>query len=178
MARYAEHVVLAQERPERLHRLRHAPTSLHHVRICSGRPFVPSPGVLERLDLRRRPRPVAFGEQHVVVGVRVERRIEVDEIDRPVGDVPSENVQVVAVEELVFLASSQAWAASSLPAVHEVQLRRRDARRRGQDRVGGLPWYPKQGFGDRADYSQPRSSHGASHESVSSCAMPRSPVGS
>ena len=48
-------------------------------------------------------------------------------------DVPPENVQVVAVEELVFLASSQTRAASSLSAVHETQLRRCNTRRRWRE---------------------------------------------
>jgi hypothetical protein len=40
-----------------------------------------------------------MAEQDVVAGVRVEGRIEVDEIDRLVCDVPPENVEVVAVVE-------------------------------------------------------------------------------
>ena len=48
-------------------------------------------------------------------------------------DVPPENVQVVAVEELVFSASSQTRAASSLSAVHETQLRRCNTRRRWRE---------------------------------------------
>ena len=34
---------------------------------------------------------VSLGEQHVVVGVRVERRIEIDEIDRRILNVQAEN---------------------------------------------------------------------------------------
>ena len=144
--------------------------------ICSGRPFVPSPGVLERLDLRRRLRPVAFGEQHVVVGVRVERRIEVDEIDRLVGDVPPENVQVVAVEELVGrvlrhrprvvsrAARLRGWPSRVLrlavPAVMcHAEARAQDARRRAcrhrLKMVGPSKASPTQRHNDRGQTEPP-----------------------
>jgi hypothetical protein len=83
-------------------RLRHLTSRLDRFlerRRCN---LVPAPGVLERLDLRRRPRAV-FCEQDVVVLVRLERRIEVDEIDGLVLDVPSQHVEVVAVVQEVRL---------------------------------------------------------------------------
>jgi len=50
--------------------------------------------------------PVLFGsvllcEQDVVIGIRVERWIEIDQIDRLVFDVPMKNVEVIPEVEMV-----------------------------------------------------------------------------
>ena len=61
----------------------------------------PVPGVVEGLDLRGAGvagRPL---EQDVVAGVRVERRVEVDEVDARGRDVVAQDLQVVAVVEVV-----------------------------------------------------------------------------
>jgi hypothetical protein len=42
-----------------------------------------------------------FGKEDVITGVRIERRIEVNEIDGFVGDVPPEHVEIVPVVEQV-----------------------------------------------------------------------------
>jgi hypothetical protein len=47
-------------------------------------------------------RAVFFGEEDVVVLAGVEGRVEVDEVNRLVGDVALEDFEVVAVIELVF----------------------------------------------------------------------------
>lgn len=65
---------------------------------------VPLPGVGEGLDLGRGFGAVLFVEQDVVVTVAVERRVEVDQIDGFGSDVPSKHIEVVAVEELIFLS--------------------------------------------------------------------------
>jgi hypothetical protein len=51
--------------------------------------------------LRRRSRAVALREEDVVVLVGLERRVEVDEIDALVLDVPAQDVEVVAVVQVV-----------------------------------------------------------------------------
>ena len=48
-----------------------------------------------------RPAPVFFGEQDVVIGIGVERRVQINEINRLVLDVAAENVQVVPVVEKI-----------------------------------------------------------------------------
>jgi hypothetical protein len=63
---------------------------------------VPSPRVAEGLDLGGRPRAILLGEKHVVIGFRVERRIEVRQVNGFARDMPAKHVQVVAVEQLVF----------------------------------------------------------------------------
>ena len=88
-----EHVGVAEKRPELLHRLRDAPSRFNDFLIRSRRVLVPRPGVLERLDLGSGLRAI-FRGQDVVGSVRIERRIEVDEIDRLVGDVPPEHVRL------------------------------------------------------------------------------------
>jgi hypothetical protein len=45
--------------------------------------------------------PIALGEQDVVIGVGVERGVEVDQVDRLAGDVLAQDAQVVAVVERV-----------------------------------------------------------------------------
>ena len=59
----------------------------------------PLPRVCERLDLRGRLLPGPLPKQDVVAGIRVERRVEVDEVHRLVGHVLSEDVEVIAVVE-------------------------------------------------------------------------------
>jgi hypothetical protein len=62
------------------------------VRICRR-----GWAVLESLDLGVGLRPIFFGEEDVVVGVGVERGIEVDQIDRFILDVSAEDVEVVPI---------------------------------------------------------------------------------
>jgi hypothetical protein len=57
---------------------------------------VPLPCVLEGFDLRGRWRPIVFPEQHVVILIALEGRIEVDKINRFVIDVPAQHVEVVS----------------------------------------------------------------------------------
>ena len=59
------------------------------------------PGVLERLNLGSRLFAIPGREKNVVVGVGVERRIEINEVYRLVFDVPAENIEIVPVEEQV-----------------------------------------------------------------------------
>ena len=69
------------------------------------------PSVLERLNLRVGLRAVLLGEQDVVVGVGVERRVEVDQVDRLILDVAAEDVEVVAVVENVLRDARRRQAA-------------------------------------------------------------------
>ena len=62
----------------------------------------PFPGVLEGHDLGGGAGAVLFGEEDVVVLAAIEGRVEVDEVDRFVFDVAAEDVEVVAVVELVL----------------------------------------------------------------------------
>ena len=66
------------------------------ILIGSGCALVPVPRILKRLDLRGSLSAIPLREQDVIAGVRIERRVEVDEINRLVGDVPPEHVEVVA----------------------------------------------------------------------------------
>jgi hypothetical protein len=70
-----------------------------------NRRLVPCPAILKRLDLRS-----GLGsmlpEQHIVIGTRIERRIEVDEIHRFGVDMLPEDLEVVAVVEKVRLGHS------------------------------------------------------------------------
>src|SRR5665647_1344915 len=68
-------------------------------------------GIVEGGELRRGLIPGGFLEQHVVGGVGVERRVQVDQVNTGDRDMPAENLQVVAEIELV------------LPAFHAPPLR-------------------------------------------------------
>jgi len=72
------------------------------VFIGSLRIDVPLPRVLERVNLRARLRAILLRKQNVVILARIERRIEVDEIDALILDIALKNVVVVAVIETVF----------------------------------------------------------------------------
>ena len=65
----------------------------------------PMPGVLERGDLRVRLMTFRRLEQQVVIAFGIERRIEVDQVNRRVADVRAhaERVEVVAKVERVRL---------------------------------------------------------------------------
>jgi hypothetical protein len=52
-----------------------------------------------------RPRARRRLEQHVVAGVRVERRVEADQVDAGVGDVLAQHLEVVAVIERLVIAT-------------------------------------------------------------------------
>ena len=89
------------------------PEGVHHLPDVGGRGRVqhdlvlksalrllgPLPGVGECLDLRRRPLAGLLPEQHVVGGVGVEGRVQVDQVHGLVGHVLPQDVQVVAVVE-------------------------------------------------------------------------------
>lgn len=69
------------------------------VELLGG--LVPVPSVVEGGDLRLGFLTRLVPEQDVVRSVGIERGVEVNEVDRGSGDVPSEDVQVVAVVESV-----------------------------------------------------------------------------
>jgi hypothetical protein len=71
--------------------------------VGAGGFFVPLPGVLEGGDLGGGAAAVFFGEEDVVVLAGVEGRVEVDEVYGCVGDVFAQDLEVVAVVELVFV---------------------------------------------------------------------------
>ena len=96
------HVGVAEEGAEGAHGLGDAAALLDDVLVGALGVDVPLPGVLEGRDLGLELRAVLFGEEDVVVLAGVEGRVEVDEVDRLVLDVAPEDVEVVAVVEVVF----------------------------------------------------------------------------
>jgi hypothetical protein len=96
------HVVFAERRAHRFQHDRRIGMAAGQnlVEGARGR-LVPVPGVVERLDLRRRLRAARRLEQHVVGGVRIERRVEIDEIDAFAGDAGAQHSEIVTIIELV-----------------------------------------------------------------------------
>ena len=109
------HVVLAEKLP---HRHQHGRgvgiARLHHLveRLLGA--WRPVPSIVEGLDLRLRLVPVRRLEKHVIGRVRIERRIEIDEINALVGDVVAQDGEVVAIIERVA-ARLAAHRHSTLP---------------------------------------------------------------
>ena len=62
----------------------------------------PMPGVLEGGNLGGRLLAALFLEEDVVVGVGVEGRVEVDEVNAGVGDVIAQDFEVIAEVELIL----------------------------------------------------------------------------
>jgi hypothetical protein len=71
-------------------------------KACSAAP-VQLPGVVEGLDLGLAVGSLRPLEQHVVARVRVEGRVEIDQVDRLVGDGLAQRPQIVAVIEMVHV---------------------------------------------------------------------------
>ena len=76
-----------------------------------------------RYNARAEPAAVVLGEEDVVILVAVERRVEVDQVNRLLLDVPAEDVEVVAVVQEVIR--------------HALTFRKKIDRRR--------PWYGSEG---------------------------------
>ena len=74
------------------------------------------PGILERFDLAVGRRAGRRLEQDVVVGVRVERRVEIDEIDALVGDMLAQHLEIVTVEKLIARSHAKRPPAGGLGA--------------------------------------------------------------
>jgi hypothetical protein len=96
------HVIIAQERAqgtEHVGRLRVA--RLHHVVEGALGRIVPMPGVLERLDLRLAGLAGRRTKQDVVGRVRIEWRIQIDEVHALVANALAQHVEIVAVIEVI-----------------------------------------------------------------------------
>ena len=93
----SHHVIIAEEVAHRAQQREGVGVSAaHHFVEGALRAFVPVPGVLERLDLAFAAVPLGTLEQDVVIGVRIERRVEIDQIYALAGDMFAQDVQIVA----------------------------------------------------------------------------------
>ena len=99
-AQVGEHVGAAEEVVEAFEALGDAGVGgAEDLGVFGGGFDVPGPGVLEGLDLGVGLGAVFFGDEDVVVGVGIEGRIEIDQIDGFIFDVAAEDFEVVAVIE-------------------------------------------------------------------------------
>ena len=97
------HVVVAEEGAHGLEQVGELAGSVgYDVLIGTLGIKAPMPGVFEGGDLGGGLLAAFFLEEDVVVGVGVEGRVEVDEVNAGVGDVVAEDVEVVAEVELVL----------------------------------------------------------------------------
>lgn len=96
-----QHIVSPKEPLKGQQNIRHASACFDRLGELPRSALIPSPGILEHLNLRRRLCSIFRGEKNVVVGIRVEWWIEVDEIHAGILDVPPEHIEVVAIVESV-----------------------------------------------------------------------------
>ena len=59
------------------------------------------PGVVKRLDLRRRPVTARPFEQHVVARVRIERRVQIDQVNRRILDTVAQHRKIIAIIQMI-----------------------------------------------------------------------------
>jgi len=101
VVKVGQHIVVADRLAECLHDERYLAAALNDFSVGRRRRLIPPPRITKCLDLRCRTGAVLFGEKHVVVLIAVERRVKIDQIDRFIGDVTTENVEVIPVVERV-----------------------------------------------------------------------------
>ena len=121
------HVAVAKEGAESAHGFRDTSTALDDFLVGALGVHVPLPRVLEGHDLRTGTRAVFFREEYVVVLTAVERRVEVDEVNRLILDVLAQDFEIVAVIEFVLfhcgtiltrirrLRNLRVWYAAPIP---------------------------------------------------------------
>ncbi len=96
------HVVFAQGRAHGLEHDRGVGVrARQHVVERPFGAFVPVPGIAEGFDLRRRFFAGRRLEKHIVGSVGVKRRVEIDQIDAFIRDAVAQDVEIVAVKQLV-----------------------------------------------------------------------------
>src|SRR3546814_5625023 len=94
------------------------------------------PGILERLDLRVAVRAFGRFEQHVVIGVRIERRVEIDQINAAIRDMFAQDVEIVPeIERAGHAANTGARAVKGKRAM-QVRWGLRDCPLPLRERVG------------------------------------------
>ena len=79
------------------------------------------PGIFESHDLRVGFMSALVFETHVVVAVRIQRRIEINKTDRLVPDIPPQNIRIIAVVKSVHLGFSEGFIAnfSTIPSLRQ-----------------------------------------------------------
>src|SRR5436309_2497065 len=97
-----QHVALANHHAKGLQRTSNSTTSLDGFLVRARSRLIPAPRVPKCLYLGSRTASVLLCEKHVVRGVRVERRVQINEVYGLVGNVPAEHVEVVPIVEDVL----------------------------------------------------------------------------
>src|SRR5689334_539966 len=89
----------------------------------------PYPSIAKRLDLSsiRGPGVAMIAEQHIVIAVRIERRVQIHEVDRLGGYVLSQHVEVVAVVQPVPSRRRSRRLAATVATVRDAQTVRTQA---------------------------------------------------
>lgn len=100
-----------------MHDVGHSAPALYKFLIHAKCVNVPFPRIFKCFELRSRASTVLFREEDVVVLIRIERRVEVDEINRLFFDVTPENVEVVAVVKVIHRKESSGFELSESSAI-------------------------------------------------------------
>jgi len=97
------HVAAAQDEVKSAQGICHRSAFLHLFFVSTHGIFIPLPSVFEGLDLRAGLAAVFLREEHVIGGVGIEGRVEVDQVHTLVLDVAPQDIEVIAVVEGVHL---------------------------------------------------------------------------
>jgi hypothetical protein len=98
------HVVLTEKLLHRAEQVGDVGIAARHHLVKGLRGFrAIVPAILERLDLAVRGRALGRLEEDVVVGVGVERRVEIDQVDALVRNVLAQHLQIVAIVKLAHI---------------------------------------------------------------------------
>ena len=96
------HVIFFQEPAHRAQQFGHIGVARrHHIVKRRLRLVIPVPRILERLDLAVRADASRRFEQYVVIGIRIERRVEIDKVDALARYVFAKHIEVIAIIEPV-----------------------------------------------------------------------------
>jgi hypothetical protein len=101
------HVVLAQKAAQSLHHFRHVGVGLvqEFVKFALGL-LVSMPGVLEGFNLRLAVVAARRFEEQIVIALGIERRVEINEVNGFIRNVLAEDLEIVAVIELIHPRAS------------------------------------------------------------------------
>lgn len=113
-----QHVVLTEELSEGLHNLRDLPTCLHDFLIVQSCPLVPVPGIFKRFDLGSGTNPTLLSEEDVVILVRFEGRVKVDQVYGFILDITSQNFEVIPVVKSVLNSRQEPSRLKVLRSIH------------------------------------------------------------
>lgn len=100
----SQHVAFTEECPECLKAIGNFSPRRYDLRVNGFALPVPCPGIRKGLNLACGFAFVFFREEDVVIGIGIERRVQINEVDGFVFDMQTHHVQIIAIIEQVLCA--------------------------------------------------------------------------